>query len=78
MTDETRKPRSDKGVRRVVRKHPPHNISFQLLDEPLERDVSKSIRQELERMKRKDPKATVKSVILLWLGEYLGFKDVKP
>lgn len=67
-----RKPRSDAGKKRVIYKTPPHKVSFQLItDNPTEGAISSALKKDLERAKKTDPRATIKTIMVTWLSDYL-------
>lgn len=71
-----RKPRSDKGTKRVVYINPPRVVSFQLnLDDPVEKRIWKAIDDDKTRALKTNPKANVSKVLIDWLADYLGLKQ---
>lgn len=68
-----RKPRSDKGVKRIVRLQEPRLFHVQMIpDDAIEGGIVKALDKDLARMKKKNPSATIKTVLVDWLGKYLG------
>jgi hypothetical protein len=71
-TAKERKLRSDAGSKRVVYKNPPHMVSFQLItDDPIEGAISKGLKKDLEIAKKTNPRATIKTIMVTWLSDYL-------
>ena len=70
-----RKQRSDKGTRRIARIQDPRVISMQMIpDDKIEGAIVKAIDKDLARLKKENPRANVKTVLIGWLSDYLGLK----
>lgn len=75
MVMTERKPRSDKGTPRIPRMQKPRPISVQMIpDDKVEGAIVKALDKDLAHMKKTNPKANIKTVLVEWLAEYLGLK----
>lgn len=67
-----KKKRSDAGTKRIARTQESERVTLYLPGHGIGPKIAKAIESSVIQAKRKDPTASVSSVLIEWLSDYLG------
>lgn len=74
MPEQARRPRNDIDQKRVETEQEPERILLYIPGYGIGPKISRALHNDLKVAKKKNPKATISTVLIDWISDHLGLK----